>query len=95
MVVGQRRNGHRITSSVRAYNIFVCCSIEAREPVLALDQDLRVITASRSFYRTSRLDPKMPKAGRGDGHWDIPKLRLLLEKIAPESGVMEDYQVEI
>jgi chemotaxis protein methyltransferase CheR len=30
----------------------------------------------------------------GDGQWDIPKLRLLLEKIIPEHGVMEDYEVE-
>jgi PAS domain-containing protein len=27
-----------------------------REPILVLDQDLRVITASRSFYRTFRVE---------------------------------------
>src|ERR1700733_7066986 len=30
----------------------------------------------------------------GDGQWDIPKLRVLLDKIIPEHGVMEDYEVE-
>jgi chemotaxis protein methyltransferase CheR len=30
----------------------------------------------------------------GDGQWDIPKLRVLLEKIIPEHGEMEDYEVE-
>ena len=30
----------------------------------------------------------------GDGQWDIPKLRVLLEKIIPEKGVMEGYEVE-
>jgi two-component sensor histidine kinase len=30
----------------------------------------------------------------GDGQWDIPKLRALLEQILPEKGVMEDYEVE-
>src|ERR1700738_5303232 len=69
-----------------------------REPVLGLDQDLRVITASRSFYRTFEVGLEDTE-GRllyqlGDGHWDIPKLRLLLEKIVPENGVMEDYEVE-
>ena len=29
-----------------------------REPVLVLDQDLRVITASRSFYRTFKVGPE-------------------------------------
>ena len=49
----------------------------AREPVLVLDQDLRVITASRSFYRTFKAGPEDTE-GRllyelGDGPWDIPK----------------------
>jgi len=30
----------------------------------------------------------------GDGQWDIPELRLLLERIVPEHGVMDDYEVE-
>src|ERR1700736_6982326 len=69
-----------------------------REPVLVLDQDLRVITASRSFYRTFKVGPEDTK-GRllyelDDGHWNIPKLRLLLAKIVPENGVMEGYAVE-
>src|ERR1035441_2457462 len=69
-----------------------------REPVLVLDQDLRVITASRSFYRTFKVGPEVTQ-GRllyelGDGHWDISELRLLLEKIVPENDVMEDYEVE-
>jgi two-component sensor histidine kinase len=69
-----------------------------REPLLVLDQDLRVLAASRSFYLTFRVAPTDTQ-GRllyalGDGQWDIPKLRLLLEKIVPEHGVMEDYEVE-
>ncbi len=69
-----------------------------REPVLVLDKELRVITASRSFYSGFKVNPKDTQ-GRllytlGDGQWDIPKLRLLLEKIIPEKGVMEGYEVE-
>src|SRR6202035_2765851 len=30
----------------------------------------------------------------GDGQWDIPGLRVLLERIVPEHGVMDDYEVE-
>jgi hypothetical protein len=30
----------------------------------------------------------------GDGQWDRSKLRLLLEKIMPEQGVMEDCEIE-
>ncbi len=69
-----------------------------REPVLVLDKDLRVITASRSFYSAFKVSPEETE-GRllytlGDGQWDIPKLRVLLEKIIPEKGVMEGYEVE-
>ena len=69
-----------------------------REPVLVLDKDLRVIAASRSFYSAFKVSPQNTQ-GRllyalGDGQWDIPKLRVLLEKIIPEHGVMEGYEVE-
>jgi chemotaxis protein methyltransferase CheR len=69
-----------------------------REPVLVLDKDLRVITASRSFYSGFKVSPSetqgKPLYALGDGQWDIPKLRVLLEKIIPEKGVMEGYEVE-
>ena len=69
-----------------------------REPVLVLDKELRVIAASRSFYSAFKVSPEDTQ-GRllyalGDGQWDIPKLRVLLEKIIPEKGVMEGYEVE-
>jgi two-component sensor histidine kinase len=69
-----------------------------REPFLILDQDLHVLAASRSFYQTFKVSSNNTQ-GRllctmSDGQWDIPGLRLLLEKIIPERGVMEDYEVE-
>ena len=69
-----------------------------REPVLVLDSELRVIAASRSFYSAFKVAPNDTQ-GRllyalGDAQWDIPKLRVLLEKIIPEKGVMEGYEVE-
>ena len=47
-----------------------------REPLLVLDPDLRVIAASRSFYRTFAVTPRKTE-GRlvfelGDGQWNIP-----------------------
>ena len=69
-----------------------------REPVLVLDKDLRVIAASRSFYSTFKVRPEdtqgRPLYALGDGQWDIPKLRVLLEKIIPQHGVMDGYEVE-
>ena len=69
-----------------------------REPLLVLDRELRVVAASRSFYETFQADREETQ-GRllytlGDGQWDIPALRTLLEKIVPEHSVMDDYEVE-
>jgi two-component sensor histidine kinase len=69
-----------------------------REPLVVLDDELRVVAASRSFYLTFKVN-RDETQGRllfelGDGAWDIPKLRLLLGKIIPERGEMEDYEVD-
>jgi chemotaxis protein methyltransferase CheR len=68
-----------------------------REPLLVLDKDLRVVAASRSFYITFHVE-RQHTLGRllfalGDGQWDIPGLRELLEKIVPERGALEGYEV--
>ena len=68
------------------------------EPLVVLDGDLRVVTASRSFYLTFGVN-RQNTQGRllydlGEGQWDIAELRLLLEKILPEQGVVEGYEVD-
>jgi chemotaxis protein methyltransferase CheR len=69
-----------------------------REPLVVLDKTLCVIAASRSFYSTFKVTPEATQGKRlyalGDGQWNIPRLRVLLEKILPEYGVMEGYEVE-
>jgi two-component sensor histidine kinase len=68
------------------------------EPLLVLDKDLRVVTASRSFYLTFRVDRQTTQGqllyDLGDGQWDIAELRNLLERILPEHGVVEGYEVD-
>lgn len=69
-----------------------------RDPLLVLDQDLRVVTANRAFDQTFRMNRQdiqgRPVYGLGDGQWDIPELRLLLKDVAPQHAVMEAYEVE-
>jgi len=69
-----------------------------REPLIVLDKDLRVVAASRSFYVKFSTDPEDTRGKHfyelGAGEWDIPKLRLLLEKIIPDRGAMDGYEVE-
>ncbi len=69
-----------------------------REPLIALDQDLRVVSASRSFYDVFMVNPK-ETVGQliydlGNKQWDIPKLRELLETILPQRATFDNYEVE-
>jgi PAS domain S-box-containing protein len=69
-----------------------------REPLIALDQDLRVVTASRSFYEFFKVKPE-ETVGQliyelGNKQWNIPKLRELLETILPQKAAFDNYEVE-
>jgi PAS domain S-box-containing protein len=69
-----------------------------REPLLVLDREMRVVAASRSFYMTFKMDRAevqgRPVYALGGGQWNIPQLKLLLEKILPRHSVLEAYEVE-
>jgi chemotaxis protein methyltransferase CheR len=68
------------------------------EPFLVLDEKFHVLAASRSFYQTFKVDPGQTHGSLlyalGDGQWDIPALRLLLETIIPEKTAMDGFEVE-
>jgi diguanylate cyclase (GGDEF)-like protein/PAS domain S-box-containing protein len=69
-----------------------------REPLIALDRDLRVVSVSRSFYDVFKVKPE-ETVGQliydlGNKQWDIPKLRELLETILPQRASFDDYEVE-
>jgi len=69
-----------------------------REPLIALDQDLRVVKVSRSFYEYFKVNPE-ETVGQliydlGNKQWDIPKLRELLEDILPKKVSFDNYEVE-
>ncbi|MBI9091847.1 MAG: PAS domain-containing protein [Desulfobacterium sp.] len=69
-----------------------------REPLISLDQDLRVVTVSRSFYNFFKVKPE-ETVGQliydlGNKQWNIPKLRELLEKILPQKTTFDNYEVE-
>ena len=69
-----------------------------REPLLILDATLRVRSANRAFYQTFHVSPRETE-GRliyelGNGQWDIPDLRTLLEDIVPKSSVFDDFELE-
>ena len=69
-----------------------------RESLIALDQDLKVVSVSRSFYNVFKVKPEETVGqliyNLGNKQWDIPKLRELLETILPQKTTFDNYEVE-
>ena len=69
-----------------------------REPLIVLDEAMRVLIASRSFY--SAFQVTKPEAeGRslfelGNGQWNIASLRERLGQIIPDHATIEGFEVE-
>jgi two-component sensor histidine kinase len=68
------------------------------DPLLVLDQDLRVENVNRAFCQTFKVG-RDETVGQhlydlGNGQWDIPELRRLLEDVIPNSTAVLDYEVE-
>ncbi|BAY41111.1 two-component hybrid sensor and regulator [Nostoc sp. NIES-2111] len=69
-----------------------------RESLVVLDTGLRVITANQFFYEKFQVAPEETENRLiyeiGDGQWDIPQLRSLLEDILPYQSQFQDLEVE-
>ena len=69
-----------------------------REPLLVLDRGLKVISANESFYRKFLMSENVVIERSifelGNGQWDIPELRQLLEKVLPEKESFEDFEMQ-
>jgi two-component system CheB/CheR fusion protein len=67
----------------------------AREPILVLDSGLQVTAANPAFYRTFNVSEeeteRRPIYELGNGQWNIPRLRELLEEIIPRSSRVDDF----
>ncbi len=68
------------------------------EPLVVLDEELRVVSANKSFYDTFKANTRETEGqffyDLGERQWDIPKLRQLLEEILPKNTGIKDFEVE-
>ncbi len=69
-----------------------------RSPLMALDNNLKVVSANLSFYREFATT-KEATEGKSlfeldNKAWDIPELRNLLERVLPEKKAIDDFIVE-
>jgi two-component system, chemotaxis family, CheB/CheR fusion protein len=69
-----------------------------REPLIILDQQLKIISANKSFYKAFKLHKQLIEGEKlykiGDDSWNIPSLRTILEDVLKNDVEMEDYKFE-
>jgi two-component system, chemotaxis family, CheB/CheR fusion protein len=68
-----------------------------RDPLLVLTPDFRVQSANPAFYQLFHVTPAETEGqsiyALGNGQWDIPALRTLLEELLPHHTVFNDYEM--
>ena len=68
------------------------------DPLIALDGSLRVVAANSAFYRLFQTvsDATVGQLfyDLGNGQWNIPRLRELLERILPQNSRVDNFIVE-
>ena len=94
--ITERRQSEHLIASARDFAENIVTTV--REPMLVLNSDLHVRSANRSFYQTFQVEPSQTE-GRfvydlGDGQWNIPALKILLEEIIPQNSTFDDFEVE-
>lgn len=96
--IGDISDGSKLLNAIEGREFFENIIDAIRDPLIVLSPDLKVLAASKSFYKTFKVKSDDTVGSLiytlGDKEWDIPKLRALLERIIPEDGFFDDYKVE-
>ncbi len=95
--ISERKTAERAIEAARSYSDSIINTIS--QPLIVLDDELCVISASRSFYTTFSLEPE-ETVGRqldsvGDGRLDNSALSGFLDRLRRGERVIEDEQIDI
>jgi two-component system CheB/CheR fusion protein len=95
--ISEMKAAEREIEAARSYSNSIIDTI--RQSLVVLDHELRVVSASPSFYRTFAIKPgsavgrQLPNLR--DRCLDVQALRSFLDRIAAGHDVAEDYEIEI
>lgn len=68
-----------------------------REPLIILDENLRIKTANKAFFDAFKVEKEETYNKLifefGNGQWDIPDLKKLLKEILPKDSHFENFEV--
>jgi two-component system CheB/CheR fusion protein len=94
--ITERRAAAEAVDDARLYAEAIVRTV--RQPLIVLDAELRVVSANPAFYDLFKVLRKDTE-GRllyalGNGQWDVPALRMLLEEVLSKDQEVSDYEVE-
>ena len=94
--ITKRRETERLLEKALVYTDDIIATL--REPFVVLNADLRVRTANRSFYDSFHVSKGETENqfvyDLGNGQWDIPALRTLLDQVLSRNESVHDFEVE-
>lgn len=68
-----------------------------KHPLLVLDSNLQVLTANQAFYETFNISLQQTQQHLifelGEGQWNRPQLRSLLEELLPQNTQIDNFEI--
>ena len=94
--IDESRRAMLIAEEAKVYSEGIVSAL--RRPIAVLDEGMKVLSASRKFYETFRVE-QSETAGAffyslGNRQWDIPVLRERLDRLAAKEEPFYDFPVE-
>jgi len=87
---------NELVTEARDYSEAIIATIH--EPLLILDKNLRVKSANKSFYKNFKVKEAETEGmllyDLGNGQWNIPRLRELLDDIIPKNSHFQDFELK-
>jgi two-component system, chemotaxis family, CheB/CheR fusion protein len=94
--ISKIKEAERVVETARGVAASIVKTV--REPLLVLDDHLRVISTNQAFYRIFQVTPREVEKqliyNLCSGAWNIPDLRRLLEEILPKENSFQDFIVD-
>ncbi|MEW6054075.1 MAG: chemotaxis protein CheB [Nitrospirota bacterium] len=96
MDITRLRKAEQMRESALKYTESIVDTV--RDPLVVLDERLKVVSANKSFYKKFRTTPEETENilvyNLGNGQWNMPKLRELLEEVVPRENTFSDFKVD-
>jgi len=94
--ITRQKQSEQSAQAARCYSETIVEAV--REPLIILDENLRIITANKAFYRTFKLRSNETEQHvlfeLSDGHWNIPSLRDWLHDMLQNRRVATDLNLD-